>query len=254
MGELLHVMDGIVASGGQAGKLVALDIGHSLRIDRVQGALLKAARALMAMEAFAVIVRVVKLHGLLRPGDVLGINVVQSAELGFEAAENRVVRVAGVAGLIARYTPILKMCRWYIGGIIHIQALPVLAHDMAAQTERRLLCAVHVVLEPEQAGKNRKDKERQKRQYLSSPCNCQVRTQGHQAGENDRYQENREYQRRRHMPSNLQVILYLRLRMYLIKLLIWSSVSLPSNFGILPLPSLVILIKSASPSLATSGE
>src|SRR6476469_6134677 len=46
---------------------------------------------------------------------------------------------------------------------------------------------------------------------------------------------------------------YFRPRMNLIKPLIWSSVNLPSNFGILFLPSLVILARSASDSFATSG-
>jgi len=104
-------MDGIVAPRGQAGELIALDIGHGLRLGRMQRALLKAARALVAVETFAVVVRMVKLHGLLRPGDILGINVVQPAELGFEASKDGIISVAGVTGLVARHTSILEMGR-----------------------------------------------------------------------------------------------------------------------------------------------
>jgi hypothetical protein len=42
----------------------------------------------MAMEAFAVVVRVVKLDRHLRCGDILRINVVQPAKLGLESAED----------------------------------------------------------------------------------------------------------------------------------------------------------------------
>jgi hypothetical protein len=69
-------MDGIVASGGHAGDLVAFDISHGLRVCRMHRALLKAARSLMAVEAFTVVIRMIELQGLLRSGDILSINVV----------------------------------------------------------------------------------------------------------------------------------------------------------------------------------
>jgi hypothetical protein len=54
-------MGGIVAPGGQAGKLVAFDIGHCLGLCGMHNALFKAARSLMAMEAFAIVIRAIKL-------------------------------------------------------------------------------------------------------------------------------------------------------------------------------------------------
>jgi hypothetical protein len=72
---------------------------------------------------------------------------------------------------------------------------------MAAQTKGCLFCAFHVVFKPEQAGKNREDKERQKCQYLSPACNGQVRTQCDQSSQNDRYDENSQYQSRGHAAS-----------------------------------------------------
>ena len=177
-----------------AGKLVAFDIGHCLRVGGMDNALFKAARSLMAMEAFAIVVWVIKFHGQLRPGDILRINVVQPAELGFEASKHGVISVAGVAGLVARHAPILEMGRRNIGRVIYVQALTVLAHDVAAQTEGRLLRPFHVVLKPQQAGKNREDKERQKRQYLPAARNGQAGTQGDQSSQSNRYDKNSQYQ------------------------------------------------------------
>src|ERR1700739_4987215 len=129
-------------------------------------ALFKASRPLMAVEAFAIVIRAIKLQGLLGSRYILGVNVVQSTELGFEASKHGIIRVAGVAGLVARYTSILEMGGRNIRRVIYVQALAVMAHNVAAQAERRLLCPFHVVLKPKQAGKNGEDKERQKRQYL----------------------------------------------------------------------------------------
>ena len=47
--KVFHVVNRVMAPGRQAGELVAFDVGHGLRIGRVQGALLKAARAFMAV-------------------------------------------------------------------------------------------------------------------------------------------------------------------------------------------------------------
>lgn len=198
MVQLLNVVNGVVAPGGQAGKLVAFDIGHCLWLGCMHNALFKAARSLMAVEAFAIVEWVIKFQGLLWPGDILYINVVQPTELGFEASKHGIIRVAGVAGLITRYTSILEMGRRNIRRVIYVQALAVMAHNVAAQAERRLLCPFHVVLKPQQPGKNGEDKERQKRQYLPAARYCQIRTQGDQAGQSDRYDENSQYQRRGH--------------------------------------------------------
>lgn len=107
-------MDGIVAPSRHAGKLVAFDISHCLWLRGMHHALFKAARSLMAVEAFAIVEWVIKLQGLLWPGDILYINVVQPTELGSEAPKHGVIRVAGVAGLVVRHTSILEMGRWNI--------------------------------------------------------------------------------------------------------------------------------------------
>ena len=137
--KVFHVVDGVMASGRHAGELVALDVGHGLRIGRVQGALLKAARALMAVQALTVVVRMVELDGLLRFGDILRVDMVQPLQFGAETAEDGVIGVAGIAGLIAWHTPVLKMRCRNIGRVIYVEALSISAHDMAGQAERRLL-------------------------------------------------------------------------------------------------------------------
>ena len=69
-------MNVFVAPRGCAGKLVALDVGHGLGIDRMQGTLLKAARSLMAVQTFAVIVWFVETNGVVRLAEILYVDVV----------------------------------------------------------------------------------------------------------------------------------------------------------------------------------
>src|SRR5438270_8254848 len=111
--------------------------------------------------------------------------------------------MAGIAGLLTRHTPVLGMRCRNERRIIHVQALAVLAHDMAAQAERRLLCPFHVVLKSQHSGKHRENEECQKCQYLSPARKGQVRAKGNQSGQEDRYNDNSEYQGRGHDASRL---------------------------------------------------
>ena len=86
----------------------------------------------MAMQAFAVIKGDIEfdLRRLRNSAQILHINMPESAELGVHRAKHGVVRVAGVAGMIAWYKVVLKMRRRQITGVIHIEALPEVVHYM----------------------------------------------------------------------------------------------------------------------------
>src|ERR1051326_8242834 len=104
----------------------------------MHNALFKTARSLLAVEALAIVIRAIKLQGLLGSRYILCVNVMQPTELGFEASKHGIIRVAGVAGLVARYTSILEMGRRNIRRVIYVQALAVMAHNVADRKSTRL--------------------------------------------------------------------------------------------------------------------
>ena len=63
------------------------------------------------MQTFSIVVRLVKLDVLWggRRSQVVDEHMLQSVHLYFEAAEHRVLRVAGIAGLVNRHAVILIM-------------------------------------------------------------------------------------------------------------------------------------------------
>ena len=89
----------------------------------------------MAVQTLPVIVWMIEFDGLLRLAYVLRINMVQPSQFGIKAAENRVIGMAGVTGFIARHASILEMRGRNIRRIVHIQAMPVRLHDVAAQAK-----------------------------------------------------------------------------------------------------------------------
>src|SRR5215475_12889548 len=80
--HLSGIVNHVMAAGADAGHLVALDVVHQGGMGR---SLFKVARAQVAMQALAVVERVIELYGLLRRAYVLRVNVVQAAELGVDA-------------------------------------------------------------------------------------------------------------------------------------------------------------------------
>src|SRR5262249_40715558 len=105
--HLSGIVNHVMTAGADAGHLVALDVVHQ---GGMGCSLLKVARAQMAMQALAVIERVIELDGLLRRAYVLRVNVVQAAEFGVDAAGvEGVIGVAGITSLIMGHAVILEM-------------------------------------------------------------------------------------------------------------------------------------------------
>src|SRR5262249_56661843 len=110
-----------MATGRNAGKLVALDVRHGLSVGSVDCALLEAARAQMAMQALTIIKRLVQPDGIRRTPDVVLVGVNQAAKLVPESAIDGVVGVAGGAGQITGEAAGLKKGWRDIAGNVHVK-------------------------------------------------------------------------------------------------------------------------------------
>src|SRR3954471_11656202 len=75
------VVNLIVTTGGEARHLVGLDSLHDFRIGIVGCAFFETARTKVAVQALAVVIRMIKMQGWLGLAEVLHINVVQAAQL-----------------------------------------------------------------------------------------------------------------------------------------------------------------------------
>ena len=130
--------------------------------------LLKGAGAQMTVQAFAIVVRFVKLDFVWSwwRAEIIDVNVPQSVQLRFKGAEHRIVGVTGVAGFLRRDAMVLKVSGSQIRGIIHMQALSVRLHDVARQTELSALGPLHLVRSAHSKTKNGQKEERQERRDL----------------------------------------------------------------------------------------
>ena len=108
--------------------------------------LFEGAHSGVAVQALAVVEGGVELDvgRLWHFAEVLHINVPQPAKFGVDGAEHSVVRVAGVAGMIAGNKIILKMPGGDVTRIIHVEALAEIVHDVAGEAELRAGGAFHV--------------------------------------------------------------------------------------------------------------
>jgi hypothetical protein len=78
-----------MTAGSQTRHLVALDIGHDLRIGVVRGSLFEAARSRMTMQALAMVVRMLKVQRRLWISQILDIDMMQPSPLGFDGVMRR---------------------------------------------------------------------------------------------------------------------------------------------------------------------
>ena len=148
MVQLRDVVDHVMASGGDTRHLVALDVVHERGMCCP---LLKIARAGMAMQAFAVVKRVIEADGLLRFAEVLHVDMMQATDFGRDATRIKsVVGVAGIACLVTRNTVVLEVGCGDVRRIVHVQTPPVGPHDVTGQAEPCLLGPFHVILKPQQ--------------------------------------------------------------------------------------------------------
>jgi hypothetical protein len=114
----------------------------------------------MAMEAFPVVVRAVKVDWIVWLSQILNVNMVKPSHLGpYATIIDCVIGVAGVAGFIARDPAVLKMCCGDITGIVNIETFSVRSHNVAREAECGFLGAFHVVIKPKQGHEAREYKQ-----------------------------------------------------------------------------------------------
>lgn len=126
-----------------------------VRFDRVESAVFQivgcsffeASRAAVTMQAFSIVVGIVKLDLLRDVPEVLDVDVPQAAKLRLESAIQRVVGVACIARLIAGHPIVLKVGGGKVGDIIHEKALAVVLHYVAGRAKRRRLRALHMLVD-----------------------------------------------------------------------------------------------------------
>ncbi len=118
-----------------------------LLIADVLGVFLVAARAFVAVEAFAIVVRLVKLDRVRRRSPDVMPHVFRAAQLGLEVAKHRVRRVATEAGPVARYLFVLEVNGRDEAPVAHPKAAAVGLHDVAGKTEFGALGLLEVVPE-----------------------------------------------------------------------------------------------------------
>src|SRR5713226_4114227 len=105
------------------------------------GAFLKGTRTGMAVQALAIVVRLVEpdVFRRWRFSEVIHIDMSKPAKLGLDSAEHRIIRVARVAGFVRRDAMILKVRRGQVLRIVHAQALSIRLHDVARKARPRTL-------------------------------------------------------------------------------------------------------------------
>jgi hypothetical protein len=193
--QVTHVVDRIVAAAGHAGHLVAFE---RIENGQVNGIAFERASAEVAEEAFAVVVRAIELDifRAWRRTQVLDVDVPQPPKLGNDAAIQGLIRMAGVTRLLHWNSMVLEMRCRQIRGIVHVQALPVRFHDVAAETERRLLGTIDVFRGSPGHAYHREDQECHERQHFAFATVRDGRAESDDGDENGAdYKQNVEQRR-----------------------------------------------------------
>ena len=102
-----------MAAAGRTRKLVRFQIPDHCH---VRGTFFKGPGPGMAVQAFPVVIRVVKLNRMHRRPKPVDVDVVQAIQLGLDGPEHGVIGMAGVTGLVGGNTVILEMSRGNVGG------------------------------------------------------------------------------------------------------------------------------------------
>lgn len=128
-------MDRVVTSAGDTRYLIAFELIHHWRMDFI----FKRSRASMAMQALAIVERLIQMDRIHWRCQVLDVNVPKSMQLNPDGAVHRVVRVAGVACLVGRNAMILKMGGRDMVHVVNVKASAVRLHDVTGKAKVRLL-------------------------------------------------------------------------------------------------------------------
>src|SRR3954454_22721140 len=98
----------------------------------------------MTMEAFAIVIGIIKLDGLRCFSHILHVHMPQPAQLSQRRSVKYVICVTGVTGLIARNASVLKMRCGNIRGVVDPQAFSVWFHDVTRKAELGLFRTLHM--------------------------------------------------------------------------------------------------------------
>jgi hypothetical protein len=145
-----------MTAAGQTRCLIALE---RIKNGHVNGVALEGARPEVAVQALAIVERVVELDRVRDRADILHINVTQAAQLGPNAAVENVIGMAGVAGFIGRNAVVLKVGGGEIVRVVHKETLTIRFHDVAGETKCGRLGAFHVSRESDRSAEEGKEKE-----------------------------------------------------------------------------------------------
>ena len=124
-----------MAAAGVAREFIRFNLIQPAVFRVVRRSLFKVSGAAVAVQTFAIVVRFVEHWFFGHSSKVLDIQMPKPSHLRFEISKHRVVRMAGVACLVARNSIVLKMSGGEVGGIIYSQAGPILLHDVAGRAE-----------------------------------------------------------------------------------------------------------------------
>jgi len=153
--------------------VVAGDTGHAvigkLLLHRiVWRGLFEGSRPGVAIQAFAVLERLIegKLRG--RRCQIIHVDVFQPAHLAREVAEHRVMRMTAEAGTLFGDTVVLKMGGGKISGIVSVKAFAVGLHNVARQTELGGFRILQMDRSTENSRDDGQDKKGDEREHLAA--------------------------------------------------------------------------------------
>ena len=134
----------------------------------MHGTFSERACAVMAMQAFAIVIGVIELDGFRNSPEILDVHVTEAAKLRENRPIHDIVGMARVASFVAGGAGVLEMRGWDVHRIVDIKAPAVWVHNMARETEPCLFGALHVFRRAHGCHDYRKQKVNNKPQLLAS--------------------------------------------------------------------------------------
>jgi hypothetical protein len=130
---------------------------------------LERSRIGVAMQAFTVLVRIIKRKLRRYFFQVVDIEVSQAADLGIHVAEHGVVGVTRITGAVTRNSVVLKVTGRNITRIIDVQALSIRLHDVARETKLGRFGMFEMDVSAEACRYDGEDEKGDERKYFPSP-------------------------------------------------------------------------------------
>jgi hypothetical protein len=122
----------------------------------MHGAFFEGTYSRVAVETFAIVVRLVELDigGFGRMAEVIHVDVAEAADFRLDGAEHGVVGMAGVAGFVGGNTVVLIVSGGKMKGVVNAKGFAVGLHDVAGETGLGAFGPIHV------SGESHSDREK----------------------------------------------------------------------------------------------